>query len=48
MKTFQTKFSEGFSGKHYYLDYKCDKCGTINPFLTKQVLQEKPQFCFKG
>ena len=52
-KTPQTKFSEGLSDKIYYLDYKCDICGTMNPIPTKipesmQVLQEKTKFCFKG
>jgi hypothetical protein len=35
MKTPQTKCSEGVSNYMYYIDYKCDICGTINPFPTK-------------
>ena len=34
-KTPQTKFSEGITENIYYVDYKCDICGTINPFPTK-------------
>ena len=34
-KTHQTKHSEGYGGKQYYLDYMCDECGTINLFPTK-------------
>ena len=47
MKTPQTKCSEGFGGKIYYLDYQCDICGTINSYPTK-ITEEKTQFCFKG
>ena len=49
-KTVQTKFSEGITENIYYLDYKCDVCGTINPFKASvmHVLQEKTQFCFRG
>ena len=35
MKTPQTKFSEGVTDYMYYIDYKCDICGTINSFPTR-------------
>ena len=34
-KTAQTRYSEGFAGTQYYLDYMCDECGCINIFPTK-------------
>ena len=34
-KTAQTRFSEGYAGKQYYLDYMCNECGCINMFPTK-------------
>ena len=50
MKTPQTKFSEGVTDYMYYIDYKCDICGTINSFPTKtpEESEFKAQFCFKG
>ena len=34
-KTAQTRYSEGYAGKQYYLDYMCNECGCINMFPTK-------------
>ena len=34
-KTAQTRYSEGYAGTQYYLDYMCDECGSINIFPTK-------------